>query len=924
MTRTPHMQDWQKQTLGCRQLLRPCRTRLIPVLLIVFISNVLFAVETEFAVGSLLQEHCHSCHGPDKQKGALRLDQRASMLRGGDSGEAAVVPGDPAASFLIKLVRHEEDGLEMPPKKPQLRPVDIERLETWIRNGAKTPASYGPDKEAVTLTHWAFRPVVRPADVDGIDDLVRRGLAEAGLTASESADRRTLIRRLYLVMLGLPPTPEQVDAFLADTREDAWPRRVDEVLASAHYGERWASHWLDLVRFGETNGFETNRERPTAWPYRDWVIEAFNSDKPYNDFVREQLAGDRLGAPLGTAFIVAGPVDIVKGQDPRLNREQRANELDDMINTSGTAFLGLSTGCARCHNHKFDPISQKDYYAMKAVFAGVKHGEQAVTDQETSAALSRLDEEITDLSERLRPFERQAAGPPVNAKHNVDRFPPTAAKMLRFTINNTSSGEPCIDELEIFSGATNLALATRGAVASSGGDFVHALHRLSQINDGKYGNPRSWIAKQRSGGWVQVEFPAVALIDRVEWSRDRQGMFGDRLATDYRIEGSLDGQKWTVLASSADRQPFGSKAERTYNFEQAAAAEALRGRGWLERLKEARQQRKAIGEGQKAWVGLFSQPGPVHRLYRGDIDMPREEVGPGAIDVFVSLGLGPKAPEAERRLALANWIAADDNPLTARVMANRLWQFHFGVGLVDTPSDFGLNGTPPSHPALLDWLAAELVAGNWSLKQLHRRILLSATWQQSSRPRPAAVQIDAASRLLWRFPPRRLEAEAIRDSILAASGVLDLDVRGGPGFSPFKVQMENVRHYHPKESYGPADWRRMIYMTKVRQEREHVFGAFDCPDASMVVPKRSRSTTPLQALNLLNSNFVMQQAGLFAQRLEADASTPRDRVKRAWHLCFQRPPSPVDLKDSLAFIEAEGLLAFCRAMLNANEFVFIP
>jgi Protein of unknown function (DUF1553) len=275
-------------------------------------------------------------------------------------------------------------------------------------------------------------------------------------------------------------------------------------------------------------------------------------------------------------------------------------------------------------------------------------------------------------------------------------------------------------------------------------------------------------------------------------------------------------------------------------------------------------------------------------------------------------------------LALANWIASKDNPLTARVIVNRLWQFHFGTGIVDTPNDFGHNGTPPSHPELLDWLASELMDHNWSLKHVHRLILNSDTWRQSNRPNAEAIRVDATSRLLWRFPSRRLEAEAIRDSILAVSGVLDLEKAGGPGFAPFEVEMENVRHYHAKKSHGPADWRRMIYMTKVRQEREQVFGAFDCPDASMVVPKRSRSTTPLQALNLFNSPFMMQQAELLAKRLEKDGETRPQQITWAWQLCFQRPPTKDELAECETFIMQQGMGQFTRALLNANEFVFIP
>ena len=350
----------------------------------------------------------------------------------------------------------------------------------------------------------------------------------------------------------------------------------------------------------------------------------------------------------------------------------------------------------------------------------------------------------------------------------------------------------------------------------------------------------------------------------------------------------------------------------------------MQGEKWLKRLQTAREEKKELEKSTLVYAGTFSQPGPTHRLYRGEPDAKREQVAPNAIEVFTSLNLSSDAPERDRRLALANWIASKDNPLTARVIVNRLWQFHFGTGIVDTPSDFGLNGTPPSHPELLDWLASELMEHDWSLKHIHRLILNSDTWRQSNRPNADAIRVDATSRLLWRFPPRRLEAEAIRDSILAVTGVLDLENAGGPGFSPFEVEMENVRHYHAKKTFGPADWRRMIYMTKVRQEREQVFGAFDCPDASMVVPKRSRSTTPLQALNLLNSQFVMQQADLFAKRLEKESETRPQQITRAWQLCFQRTPTDEELADSEEFIKQEGIQQFTRAMLNANEFVFIP
>ena len=918
-------------------------------LAVVLGSASIVAAEIDFAkeVQPILEENCLDCHGPDKQEGEFRLDRLATMLAGGNSGEAAIVRRNPDASFLLKLVRHEEPDLEMPPKGDPLSAAEISLIEKWIFEGALTPDSYGPAAEKVALTHWSFVPVRRSESRKNIDEFIREKLTEKSLGPSPEADRRTLIRRLFLVMLGIPPTPDQVATFVADSSPQAWENLVEQVLASPRYGERWASHWLDLVRFGETNGFETNRERPNAWPFRDWVIESFNSDKPYDQFVREQIAGDAMGADAGTGFLVAGPFDTVKGQDPKLRIVQRMNELDDMINATGTAFLGLTLGCARCHNHKFDPVTQKDYYSMQAIFAGVNHSDRSLPlPEKTKARIAALEAEKKELAEKLKPFIRGSTGhsidkgdgsasskklalrPPVNARENTEAFPPTMAKIVRFTIDATSDGLPCIDELQIFDEKNeNVALASRGAKATSGGDSKHPIHKLEHINDGEWGNSKSWIAEKIPGAWVQIEFPKPIEISSIKWGRDRQGKYSDRVATEYRIEARRKAEDdWALLVSSATRLPY-SKAASTpdlYDFSSHPAERASRGREWKSRLDAATASIKTLSESTKVYAGTFSQPAATHRLYRGEPDAKREEVGPDAIAAFASLDLERSAPEQQRRVALADWIADPQNPLTARVIANRLWQFHFGTGIVDTPSDFGTNGTPATHPEMLDWLAAELMANQWSLKHLHRLILTSQTWRQDSRPGTEAMQVDAASRLLWRFPTRRLEAEGIRDAMLAASGALHLEKMGGPGFSAFEVEQENVRHYHPKNSYGPDDWRRMIYMTKVRQEKDAVFGAFDCPDASMVVAKRSRSTTPLQALNLLNSTFVLQQAELLAERLKSETKTDSACVERAWDLCFQRPPSAAEVTDATAFIEQEGLVQFARAMLNANEFVFIP
>ncbi len=879
----------------------------------------------------ILREHCIECHGPDSQESKLRLDNMLDALRGGNTGEPTIVPGDSRRSHLIERITSKDDKMRMPPNAPSLTEKEIEQLRAWI----DVEDQWREARSAIAKTttdHWSFQPLVRPMvpmsnGLSGIDAFVDNKLDECGLRRSEPAERQKRIRRLYFVMHGLPPSREQIAAFLGDERPDAWNRLVDDVLDSPRYGERLASQWLDLVRFGETNGFETNRERNNAYHYRDWVINAFNSDKPYDQFVRQQIAGDAMGEPIGTGFLVAGPNDIVKGQDPLLGLMQRQDELADIVNTTGTAFLALTTGCARCHNHKFDPISQSDYYALQAVFAGVEHGEQSLPLTTLSKEkLEAIESQILQLRASLAKYTRnKESREPVNAVENKEHFASKQAKWVRFAITATNGGEPCIDELQVFAGKQNVALSSNGAIATSSGNLEHPLHKLQQVNDGQFGNPQSWIANSIAGSWVQIELPQAQSIDRVVWSRDQSGRYADRVATEYQIESSLDGTSWSLLASSADRLPLvkGKSPVDSYDLKGLPEDEASAAKKSLTRLQVLGKEKEALLASGKVYSGTFFQPTATYRMYRGDPTAPKEQVAPGAIEALASLRLTQDSPEQQRRMELANWIGSERNPLTARVMVNRLWQFHFGLGLVDTPSDFGANGTQPSHPQLLDYLACEFIERGWSIKEMHRLILNSRTWQQDSRPRREPMQVDASSRLLWRFPPRRLEAEGIRDCILMATGKLDLTV-GGPGFSAFEVAMENVRHYFPKKDYGPNDWRRMIYMTKVRQEKDSIFGVFDCPDGSQVTPKRTRSTTPLQALNLLNSRFVMQQAELFGNRLNRECASDGQRVAMAYEVCFGRKPDEQELAASQSFASQEGWVQFARAMFNANEFLFIP
>jgi hypothetical protein len=612
-----------------------------------------------------------------------------------------------------------------------------------------------------------------------------------------------------------------------------------------------------------------------------------------------------------------------------------------MVGTTGSTFLGLTVACARCHAHKFDPIPQLDYYQLKAVFAGVQHGERTIRTGDEAARkkqAAKLQAELADIESQLAAMEPLAdpaateiRRPAVNARGNTERFKPVKAKFVRFVIFATNSVEPCIDELEIFSAGpkpVNVALASAGAKATSSGNYPGSadIHRLEHIIDGKYGNSRSWISNKPGRGWVAIEFPDAVTIDRIVWARDREGKFADRLATRYRIDVSLDRETWAVVASSDDRATFDATGGPTASPVPPGLT-GTQNATWRKITKQAadlRTQLTDLARGQMAYAGRMTIPETTYRLHRGDATQKKEEVGPGVLsEIGPALAIPANATDPQRRVALAKWITDPKHPLTARVMVNRLWQHHFGVGIVDTPSDFGRNGGKPTHPELLDWLASELIEKKWSLKHIHRLIVTSATYRQSSALRPEAFAKDAQSRLLWRYPPQRLEAEPLRDAILFVTGKLDLTM-GGPGFDLFEPNTNYVKVYTPKKEFGPAEFRRMIYQFKPRMQLDDTFGVFDCPDAGQIAPKRNVSITPLQALNLLNSNFMMQQAKFFAERVQKDAgSDPVAQVKRVFALAFQRTPSGKELIGATKLVKEHGLTALCRAVLNANEFVFV-
>jgi len=788
---------------------------------------------------------------------------------------------------------------------------------------------------AVQAEGWGRNPV---------DSFVLSRLELEGLRPAPEADRLTWLRRVTFDLTGLPPSIEEVERFRNDTRGGAHERVVDALLSSPRHGERWAQHWLDVVRYADTHGFEVNTERTNAWPYRDYVIQAVNRSTPYDRFIREQIVGDAMGEDTATGFLITASA-LLSGQigaDDVSKRLARQDALDEIVVNTGQTFLGLSVGCARCHDHKFDPITAREYYSMQAFYAGVEYEDREIRSAEVEMRrreAERLKPRLEAVERRLGDFEPLArvglsqtsgAGPlrrGVVATKNVDRFRPMRTRSVRFTVRATNNLEPCVDELEVLDATgRNVALASLGTRVRSSGDTVVAdRHELRQIHDGRYGNSRSWMSNENGKGWVVLEFTEEHEVDRVIWGRDREGQFKDRLATSYTIEVSDAMGGWVLVADSTDRHPFGKGesvgsaiAVTTRNAAEATEVEGL--------LAEKTRLEKAIGEGmvgRMAFAGLFRKPDTIRVLHRGDPEQPKDEVVPAVPRVLGTMRLTRDAEERQRRHALAEWIASPDNPLTARVMVNRIWQGHFGVGLVETSSDLGKNGAKPSHPELLDWLADTFVRSGWSTKTMHRLIVLSATYRQSTRHEASAASKDVDNRLLWRFPSRRLESESIRDSMLFVSGNLNLAV-GGRGFDLFNFRGGLVG-FQPVETFGAEGHKRMIYAHKVRREREAVFGAFDCPDAGQSTARRRESTTPIQALNLFNSRFTADQARVFAERVEREVGgDAAARIQRAYQLALGRAAEVEEVAAALPVVREHGLRTLCRALFNSNEFLYMP
>ena len=773
-------------------------------------------------VKPILARRCFACHGPESGEGGLRLDGRDHALAELDSGLLAIVPEDAEGSELIARVTAEDESLRMPPEGKPLTEHEVDVLRRWIDEGAEYQK------------HWAFvAPVKRePPSVKEenqswvrtpIDAFVLAQLAANNLQPAPKADKRTLCRRAYFDLTGLPPTEQQLEEFVSDEASDAWEKLIDQLLASPHYGERWGRHWLDLVRFAETNSFERDGQKPNAWKYRDYVIRSFNDDKPYDQFVREQLAGDELDEVTHDSILATGYYRLgIWDDEPADAVQSRSDELDDLIATTSQAFLGLTVGCARCHDHKIDPIPQVDYYGMAAFFGDVTsygdRGDQAGNNQWDLSAPE-------DAAERRELKEQEQ-----------------------------------LIEREKFS--------------------------MEEV------------------GVKRMEAPD----QRRSETHEREALLNEKLK-DYLNES-----------------------------EQALYDETL------VRLEAAREELRKFGEPESALAlaKCTVPPAPTHLNVRGNPHVLGDVVEPHFPQLFgAETPTIPAAPEgarsAGRRKVLADWIASPDNMLTSRVIANRVWQHHFGRGIVRSANNFGELGDVPTHPELLDWLAIWLTEHEWKLKPLHRLIMTSSAYQMSSQADEQALAVDPLNDNLWRFDLRRLGAEELRDATLAASGQLNLALYG-PSFYPEMSAEVLATQSQPGNGWGESSpeehSRRSVYIYVKRSLLTPLLTAFDFPDVDASCEARFNTTQPGQALSLLNGQFANEQAKHLAERVRAEAGDePKEQVARAIEITLGRAATDAEIADGLDLLQQltqehdrdpqEALRYWCLVALNQNEFMYL-
>jgi mono/diheme cytochrome c family protein len=968
-----------------------------------------------------LLQRCITCHGATKPEGGLNLTMRITALKGGVSGPA-LKPGDPERSLFYRRIA----ARQMPPGNP-LSASEIEIIRRWIAGGAAW-SDTGPQRAG--RDWWSLHPLALPKlptppqlgplgsvwPRNPIDAFVLAQLKARGMTPSPPADRATLIRRVTYDLLGVPPTPAELDRFNKDRSPNAYEALVDRLLADPRYGERWGRHWLDIVRYGESNGYERDQLRPNAWRYRDYVIDAFNRDKPYGQFITEQLAGDMLEPHtqegiVATGFLVCGPWDEVgNNQVSDLMRARvREEEMEDRVGTVCQTFLGLTVNCARCHDHKFDPILQRDYYCIKSALEGVRSGDRSLLtpeqERQRAAIAAELRQRVFSGQEELaqiegaararllavrRPAAANTAAPMPTLRWDFEQDARETLGILNGTLMDgarVERGRLVLDGKSGYLRTPPLPFALREKTLEAwvvlpergqgGGAALSVQTRNGQQFDAiVYGErePGKWTAGSEffhrtldlHASAAAAAAPDALIHVAIVYRADNSIAVyrnGKPYAPPYTPAGAestrrtfpagqtevLIGLRHTGASNGLlhceveearlyDRALTDAEVAASYGagvnhiapaeLERALTAEEHTRRDALaQQLRRLEAELKTLDEAPLVYAAVSTQPEPTHVLLRGDVESRGETVAAGGLSCLAmpspELGLTPDAPEGMRRLRLAKWIADPANPLTARVMVNRLWHYHFGRGIVGSPNDFGFNGERPTHPELLDWLAITFLRNGGRLKPLHRLILLSNTYRQSGRYSAANAAKDADDRLLWRFPPHRLEGEAVRDAMLSVSGQLN-PRRGGPSFRPFTEFVDNSHFYTLIDSPDPEFCRRTIYRINVNSAKSPLLEALDCPDPSTKTPRRAVTTTPLQALELMNSSFVMRQARCFAARLvkEAGPSLPA-RVTLAYHLAFSRAPTMQETAEALKFAREQGMENFCWALYNASEFLYV-
>jgi hypothetical protein len=964
-------------------------------------------------VKPIFEKHCVECHGPKKQKSDFRLDDREVALHGGESHAPNILPGKAAESPLLKFVTTNDRDTRMPPKGDRLSAAEVDTLKRWIAEGAVWPESASL-KKSDPLDWWSLKPLSKPALPSGeaahpIDRFILAKLQEKHLRPSGTADARTILRRLNFDLIGLPPTAEELAVFEQEAAQDlpgAIGRAADRLLASPRYGERWGRHWLDVVHYGDTHGYDKDKLRPNAWPYRDYVIRAFNEDKPYARFVEEQLAGDTLypqtaDGHIAQGFISAGPWDYIghaELPETKLDGKiARALDRDDMVSNTTGAFLATTAQCARCHNHKFDPIKQEDYFRLQAVFAALDRADKSFdTNPEVSkrrapllAERTRLDGEIKALNEKsastdsrrvtligkiidelkqgTAAVERSEYGyhSSISKEQSVTKWVQVDLGVARElteviltgchdTFNNIGAGfgfparykVELSDDAKFTQGVTVIADLTGADVPNPG--VKPQRFSLAKLK-GRYLRVTATKLATRKNDYI-LALAELQAIDPL----GRNVALGANVTSLDSIEA---GPRWGRL-NLTDGYFYGLKSERDdarIALMERERAEIRKGArksdpATEDKLAELTAARAKVAKDlatlpapQVAYVGTIhkgtgsfagtgangGKPRPIFVLKRGDVSQPDKEVGPGTLpfakELASQFNLPTAAPEGARRVALARWITDDRNPLTWRVIVNRVWHYHFGRGLSDTPNDFGRMGSLPTHPELLDWLAVDFRDGGQSLKKLHRLIVTSATYRQSSLGHPANEKIDTSNAFLWRMNRRKLEAEAVNDSVLAVAGKLDLTM-GGPGFQDFiieKPQHSPHYEYDQHDVEDPKSHRRSVYRFIVRSQPQPFLTVLDCADPSMSVASRNETVNALQALAMRNNRLTVAMAKHFAARVAKEATTPAAQIDQAFRLALGRPPSAAEAKAMSGYVREHGLTNLCRLIFNLNEFNFV-